>query len=337
MINDKRSRQTFLAGAATTLATIGVVRSQAKAAEFTYKYAHNLPLEHPVHVRSVEMWKNVERETNGRLHVDVFGNSTLGGDNALLTQLRSGAIQFLNYNAGFLATLTPAASLENVAFAFKDEKTAYAAMDGEVGKYRNQELESKGIFAFPAVWGFGFRQMTSGTKPIKSADDLVGFKMRVPTIRIWIELFKTLGASPTPVAAAEIYTALQAHLVDGQENPYGAIETFRIYEVQKYLSVTNHMWTSQSMFANPQAWSALPQDVRDVVVRNEIKAAVASRRDTAQLNEMLKQKLQSQGLQLIYPAIEPFRAKLGPYYAELKSEIGATGWSILEKYSGKLG
>ena len=337
MTSKIHSRQTFLAGAATAFASIAIVRSPAKAAQFNYKYAHNLPLEHPVHVRSIQMWKDVERETKGRLVVETFGNSVLGGDVALLSQLRSGAIQFLNYNAGFLATLTPAASLENVAFAFKDEKVAFAAMDGAVGQYRNKELLSKGIFAFPAVWGFGFRQMTSGTRPIRSAADLVGFKMRVPTIKIWIDLFRTLGASPTPVAAAEIYTSLQTHIVDGQENPYLAIETFKIFEVQKYLSETNHMWTAQSMFANPDAWKALPPDIRDIVVRNEIKAAVASRRDASQLNAALKDKLQRQGLQLLKPEIGPFRAKLGPYYAGLKNEIGATGWSLLEKYSGKLG
>ncbi len=331
------SRSTFIAGSAAAIASFAVVRSPARAAEFNYKYAHNLPLEHPVNVRSIQMWNDVARETNGRLVVQTFGASVLGGDAALLSQLRSGAIQFLNYNAGFLATLTPAAELENVAFAFKDEKTAFEAMDGDLGAYRNKELAAKGIFTFPKVWGFGFRQMTSGTKPIRAADDLIGFKMRVPTIAIWVNLFKALGASPTPVAASEIYTALQTHLVDGQENPYLAIETFKIFEVQKSLSETNHMWTSQSMFANPDAWTALPPDIRDVVMRNAAKAAIASRRDAELLNNALKDKLQRQGLTLYKPDTAPFRAKLGGYYAALKNEIGATGWTILEKYAGKLG
>ena len=337
MTDTAPSRGRFLAGSAATFASIAIVRAPARAAEFTYKYADNLPLEHPVNVRSVQMWNAVQRETNGRLVVQTFGASVLGGETALLSQLRSGAIQFLNYNAGFLATLTPAAELENVAFAFKDEKTAFEAMDGDLGAYRNKELATKGIFTFPKVWGFGFRQMTSGTRPIQSADDLVGFKMRVPTIAIWVNLFKALGASPTPVAGSEIYTALQTHLADGQENPYLAIETFKIFEVQKSLSETNHMWTSQSMFANPEAWNALPSDIRDVVLRNAALAAIVSRRDAELLNNALRDKLQRQGLTLYKPDIAPFRAKLGGYYAGLKSDIGATGWAILEKYAGKLG
>ncbi len=331
------SRRTAVAGAAATFASIGFVRNPARAAQYEYKFAHNQPVSHPIHVYTVEMWANVARETNGRLVVQTFPSGTLGGDDALMSQLRAGAIQFLCYNAGFATSLAPSVGLENVAFAFKDEATALAAMDGALGQYIAKELTSKGLFTFPKLFSLGFRQMTTSNKPINKADDMVGLKMRVPTIKAWIDLFKALGTSPTPISSNEIYTALQTHIVDGQENPYGIIETFKFYEVQKYLSETNHLWTGQTFFANNDVWTALPPDIRAIVLRNADKAAVQERRSAALLNEATKEKLGRLGLILIKPDVASFRVKLAPYYTAMKAQYSPLEWGLLEQYSGKLG
>ncbi len=107
----------------------------------------------------------------------------------------------------------------------------------------------------------GLRQLTNSAKPIVTASDLAGLKMRTPPSRITLDLFRTLGANPTPLDFAEAYTALQTHLVDGTELPLTTIATSRFYEVQKYLSIANHTWAGYWMVANPAAWNALPPDI----------------------------------------------------------------------------
>ncbi|MBD5656276.1 MAG: TRAP transporter substrate-binding protein DctP, partial [Candidatus Eremiobacteraeota bacterium] len=135
----------------------------------------------------------------------------------------------------------------------------------------------------------------------------------------------------------DLYTALQTKVVDGQENPLANIDTARFYEVQKYLSLTNHMWSGFWLIGNQDAWNALPADMRAIVERNFAKYASAQRKATDNLNTTLAQQLAKKGLTVNSPPLSPFRPRLASYYAKWKSEFGNGAWSVLEKYSGKLG
>lgn len=332
------SRASFALGSAAALASIAVVKAPAKAATFNYKYASNISIDHPLNVQMRECWDAVRRESGGRLDVQIFPNNQLGGDTAALSQLRSGALQFFTLDGGILQSVVPVAAIQAIGFAFKDSDDAFRAFDGALGDYVRKEIAAKGLYVHSKMWENGMRQITTSTKPIKVADDLNAFKIRTPPGALWVDLFKSFGASPTAINFSEVYTALQTHVVDGQENPFAVIDTARIYEVQKYLSVTNHMWSAFHFLGNDDAWKALPPDVQAIVDRNLTKHALTQRRDTALRNASLADKLARRGMLVNKADTSGFRTKLSAagFYKKWKEAFGTQAWDLLEAHSGKL-
>lgn len=184
----------------------------------------------------------------------------------------------------------------------------------------------------------GFREITTSTKPIHTPEDLKGFKIRVPPSPMNLSLFKDLGAAPSTLNSAELYTALQTKVVDGQETPLGFIETAKLYQVQKYCSLTNHMWLGYWMIVNGDFWKSLPNEYQTVVEGAFSKAVKSERVTNEKLNGSLKAKLHSQGLTFNEPQRAPFVHALvkAGYYKEWKDKFGPALWSALEKYTGKL-
>jgi tripartite ATP-independent transporter DctP family solute receptor len=333
------SRARFLAGSAAALGSIGIVARPARAAQWTYKYASNLPIEHPLNVRMRECWDAVRAQTGGRLDVQVFPNNVLGGDTAVLQQLRSGAVQFFTLDGGILQAVVPIAAIQSIGFAFRDSAEAFRAMDGALGDYVRARIDAAGLYVHPKMWENGMRQITASARPIRTAADLAGFKIRTPAGELWIDLFKSLGASPGPLNFNEVYTALQAKVFDGQENPFAIVETARLFEVQKYLSVSNHMWSAYHLLGNRDAWNALPSDVQRIVDGALTHFAQLQRADTARLNDALADKLARQGMTILRPDTASFRARLATsgFYARWKGRFGDQAWALLERTSGHLG
>jgi len=337
MTTAKISRARFVAGGAAAFATIAIA-VPARAAQWTYKFANNVSIDHPLNVRMRECWTAVNKETNGRLEVQIFANNQLGGDTAVLGQLRSGAIQFFTLDGGILQSVVPVAAIQGVGFAFHNSADAFRALDGPLGDYVRDAIHSAGLYVHPKMWENGMRQITSSSKPIHSAADLTGFKIRTPAGELWIDLFKSLGASPGPLNFSELYTALQTRVFDGEENPFAIVDVGRLYEVQKYLSVTNHMWSAYHLLGNQEAWNALPADVQHVVDRNLTKYALLQRRDTQLRNDSLADKLARRGMVISTAETSGMRAKLSSsgFYTKWRDKFGAQAWSLLEKTSGKL-
>jgi tripartite ATP-independent transporter DctP family solute receptor len=330
-------RSHFAAGAAA-FSTIGIVKSKARAAQFEYKFGHGTPVDHPQHVRAVEWADAIRRDTNGRLDIKIFPNNTLGSELAALSQLRSGAIQFYSIQGVSLGTFVPAVQMDGVGFAWRNSQQALAAYDGPLGDYLRKEVAAKGLRPFPKVFDYGMRVVTTSTRPIRTAADFQNLKLRTPPAQISIDLFRTLGASPTPIVFPELYTALQTHVVDGQETPYLTISVAKFYEVQKYLSVTNHMPTIFWFLANQEAWNALPPDIRAIVDKHAVTFALQERRDIARESAATADKLRRFGLQFNTNVdTNSMRAALAPFYGRWKNEFGPTAWSLLEATSGKLG
>ncbi|MBV8423643.1 MAG: TRAP transporter substrate-binding protein, partial [Candidatus Eremiobacteraeota bacterium] len=319
---------------AATFASIGILRTPARAAQFEYKYAHDLPEGYALHKRSTEMVEAIERETNGRLKITIYPNSILGGQTAMLSQLRSGAIQFLNTINVVYSTVVPSAAIEAVGFAFKDMQTAARTLEGPLGAMVRKDFQAAGMYAFEKRWSLGMRQVCSSTKPIKTVEDFAGFKMRTPPGKISVDLFTTLGASPTPITAAEMYTSLKTHLIDGLELPTEAVQLFKIYEAIKYISYTNHMWTGYFLAANNDAWNALPADVKAVVERNTAKYALLEQQDRIKLEDVYRKQLESEGIVFGEADVNAMRAKLAPYYGRWRDTFGAQMWALLENGAG---
>ncbi|WP_422011399.1 TRAP transporter substrate-binding protein [Reyranella sp.] len=335
----KVSRRTLLGASAlgsAALAAPWVARAQS--AEFTYKYANNLPVAHPMNQRAKEMADAIKAETNGRVEIQIFPSNQLGSDTDMLSQLRSGGIEFFTLSGLILSTLVPVASINGIGFAFPDYPSVWKAMDGDLGQYVRNQIAKANLVAMEKIWDNGFRQTTSSTKPIQGPEDLKGFKIRVPVSPLWTSMYKAFDSAPASINFSEVYTALQTKVVDGQENPLAIIATAKLYEVQKYCSLTNHMWDGFWFLANRRAWERLPENLRTVVAKHVNAAGVKEREDVAQLNAGLQKELTDKGMVINQPKPEAFRDKLrtAGFYAEWKGKYGDEAWSILEKYTGKL-
>ncbi len=211
-------------------------------------------------------------------------------------------------------------------------------MDGALGQYVRAEIEKSGLFAFDKMWDNGYRQVTSSTHPIKAPEDFKGFKIRVPVSPLWTSMFKAFGASPASINFSEVYSALETKIVEGQENPLSLIASNKFYEVQKYVSLTNHMWDGFWTLVNGRAWASLPKDLQEIVASNINEAAIREREDIRKLNNSLRDKLTEQGM--IFNETDPknFRATLraAGFYSEWKEKYGPEAWAVFEKQVGAL-
>jgi TRAP-type transport system periplasmic protein len=332
-------RHLFAGGSSVLLAFMAAPRVvSAQQAEWVYKYANNLPETHPMNIRAREMAATIKQETNGRFDLQIFPNSQLGSDTDTLSQIRSGGVEFFTLSGLILSTLVPATSINGMGFAFADYDTVWKAMDGELGAYIRVQIAKVNLIAMEKIWDNGFRQTTTSTKPIQTPDDFRGMKLRVPVSPLWTSMFKALDASPASINFNEVYSALQTKIVDGQENPLAIISTAKLYEVQKYCSLTNHMWDGFWFLANRRAWESLPDDVRAVVAKHINAAGLKERDDVAKLNATLQQDLAAKGLDFNRPDPAPFRDKLraAGFYTEWKNKYGDEAWALLEKSVGKL-
>jgi TRAP-type transport system periplasmic protein len=207
-------------GAASVLKSPAVL---AQAAPIKLKFGNDLPATHSVNVRLKEAIDAITEETKGQVAINLFPNNQLGSDTDMMAQLRSGALELATMPGTVMSTLIPTASLTGVGFAFTNYDKVWAAMDGEVGKFIRGNIEKVGLVPFEAVWDNGFRQITSSTRPIKTPEDLANFKIRVPVVPLWVQMFSALGAAPVSIALNEAYSALQTKIADGQENPLALI------------------------------------------------------------------------------------------------------------------
>ncbi|HWK47416.1 MAG TPA: TRAP transporter substrate-binding protein [Stellaceae bacterium] len=341
------TRRTFVGTAASVIGAsvvgtsavgVGLWPRRARAADFSLKYAHNVATSHPLHLRTVEAAEKINAETKGRVEIKIFPSSQLGGDTDMLSQVRSGALEFFTLSGLILSTLVPVASINGIGFAFKDYGEVWKAMDGDLGNHVRTAIGKVGLIAFDKMFDNGYRQTTTSTKPIQTPDDFKGLKIRVPVSPLWTSMFKDFGASPTSINFAEVYSALQTKVVEAQENPLAIINTGKLYEVQKYVSMTNHMWDGFHFLANARAFKALPEDVREVVTRNFNAAALLEREDVRKLNDGLVDDLKGKGLAINSPDPAPFRAALkqAGFYAEWRDKYGKEAWDLLERQVGAL-
>lgn len=331
------TRRKFLAtGAALPL--IGLNPRRADAAEFTYKLATAQDPTHPVNNRAREAASRIREATGGRLEIRVFPASQLGSDSDQLTQVRNGGVEFCNQAGSTLSVLVPIAGIANTGFAFNGYDDVWKAMDGELGKYIRAQIDKTGILSVSRAWDNGFRQITTSTKAVRAPGDLHGLKIRVPVSPMLTSIFQSLAAGPTPINFNELYSALQTKLVDGQENALPTISTSKIYEVQKYISMTSHVWDNYWILANPQAFQRLPPDVQQIVRREFDRSALDERADIARLSESLRTELVAKGLQFSSVDRPAFRGALSKagFYQKWQGKFGTQAWDLLQQTTGSL-
>ncbi len=327
----------------TTFAVAGLAtalpRAFAQGSEIKLKYGTAFPADHPGTLRIKEAAEAIRKDTGGKVDLQVYPTSQLGSEPDMIPQTRAGAIDFMSTAGTNLQTLVPTAGINGVAFAFKDYATVWAAMDGDLGNHVRAALAKVNLHAFDKVLDNGYRNITTSTKAIATPADLKGFKIRVPGIPLWISMFKALGASPTAIPFGELYSSLQTKVVDGQENPLALIQSAKLYEVQKFCSLTGHTWDGHFIFGNAKKMQALPKEVQEALVKHLNAAAMLQREDIARLNHDAQAQLTKLGVAFNKPDPAPFRdmLKSAGFYTEWKAKYGDEVWAKLEKYSGKLG
>ncbi len=337
MTHNKLSRRHVVAGTAGVSAAT-ILHWPANAAEFTYKLGASSPTDHPAMANSQKAANRIKQTTNGRMEIAIYANSQLGGDSAMISQVISGAMQMYILPIDLLAPRNPACGITGTGFVFPDYDHVWQAMDGDLGKTLRGMAEQLGLYCLDKSFDHGFRQITTRNKPITGPDDLRGFKIRLPIAPILVSLFRHLGAAPTTLNFNEVYSALQTGIVDGQENPLVLIDTAKLYEVQKFCSMTNHVWSGFHLSFNVAAWKKLPADLQEIVHREFTSAAITERDEFLTMTKSEQTNLSTKGLTFNTPDNKPFRealAKAG-FYQDIKKTVGDEPWAVLEKYVGAL-
>lgn len=332
------TRRRLLAGTtAGLLAAPFLGAGRALAADHVLKLANNQPLTHPMNIRMTEAAGRIKEESGGKVEIQIFPQSQLGADTDVLSQLRGGGVDFFFLSPLILSTLVPNASLNGVGFAFPDYDHVWKAMDGELGTYVRGQIGQRGLIAMDAIWDNGFRQTSSSTGAINTPADLENFKIRVPVSPLWTSMYQAFGAAPTSLNFAEVYTALQTGVVSGQENPLAILQVYKLWEVQKYVSMTNHMWDGFWLLSSQRVWKGLPEDVQEIIAKNVNASALEQRKDVMALNAGLRGELEGHGMIFNDPDPAPFQQKLASagFYKDWKGKYGDEAWAILEGSVGR--
>jgi tripartite ATP-independent transporter DctP family solute receptor len=332
------SRRRLLTRTGAGVAAAAILRWPADAAEFNFKCGGSLPDGHPMAIRAREAMKEIKEESGGRLDITLYTNSLLGGDTAMISQTIAGALEMYVLPLDLLASKNPACGIFGVGYAFLNYDNIWKAMDGDLGDHLRGIAEQIGFHVVHNCYDHGFREITARTKPIRTPDDLKGFKIRLPVAPYYISLFQHLGASPTPINFSEVYSALQTGVVDGQENPLVLIDTAKLYEVQKFCSMTNHIWVGLHISFNTAAWKRLPPDLQELAHKRFSEAAIAERADWQVMDKTEIEKMTKGGLTFNTPDTKPFQEALrkSGFYPDVKKQMGDEAWGLLEKYVGAL-
>ncbi len=332
-VSNRLSRRRFLIG---TAAGAVLISTRARAAAGTrYRLGMSQPLDSPNYIRLREMAENVRAETGGKMQIDIYAAGKLGSDNVMLGMLQKNEMEM--YMAGnVLGPLVPVTEMPGLPFTFKNPAEVFAALDGDLGDYIRAELLAKGIYAFRRGFDNGFHHLTTSTKPIRTVEDLVGMKIRTPVQKMTVDFFESLGAKPMTFTLSQLYQVCKDRTVDGQTDPLGLILLMKLYEVQTYLSLTNHWWSGFTLVANAQAWKALPPDLQAIVNRHAEAAAFAQRKDIERLNAEALDALRGKGMIVNEADTSGFRKPLAAFYARWKKNYGPRAWALLEAHVGKL-
>ena len=304
------TRLFFRIGVLVALVAGSLAPLAARAAGIPFTIALVTGPASPQNVVAKEVAAQITQDTDGRVAAKVFESGQLGQTDALLQAMITGG--------GVQATITvvtdticPPTKLFLAPYAFKDRAAAYAALDGAAAQSIYAECSKKG-YDFVAAWDSGFRQLSTN-KPINSLTDLQGLKVRVPNGALWIDTFHNLGANPTPMGIAGLYSALQQGVVDGQEQPVANYYAAKLMEVQKYFAITDHMYGAAFFIVSHQWLEGLPAGLKEIVVR-DIRTATDRQRKLSEGDEIseLKEVQDKYHVTVTHPDLAPFRAATAP-------------------------
>lgn len=308
--------------ATVALAAAGVAAAQ----ERTIKFANQNAPGHPI-VQGMEKFKElVEKQSGGKIKVNLFPGGALGSDQANVSAVQGGTLEMVAMNSGILASQVKDFEVFDFPFMFASGKEADAVVDGPFGKKMHARLLDKGIVGL-GYFELGFRHLTNSKRPITKVADIEGLKLRVIPNAINVDWVKALGANPTPLPFPELYAALEQKAVDGQENPVATINGAKLYEVQKHLALTGHQYNPQSVMVSKKFWDALSAAEKKIIEEAVAESSRFQRQQARNLVASITDNLKKNGMQVTeLPAAEMalLREKMKPVIAKHGAAIAAT-------------
>ncbi|WP_457940382.1 DctP family TRAP transporter solute-binding subunit [Mesorhizobium sp. 10J20-29] len=266
--------------------------------------------------------EEIAERTEGRYTVQLQGGGALGGDRDVVEGVQFGTIEMTVVSTSVVANFAPDFAVFDVPFLFRDFDHAQAVFDGPVGQEILGTLPDAGFVGL-AAGGIGFRQLTNNVRPVASAAEVAGLKIRTQQNELHLQAWEALGALPTPMAVTEVYSALQQGVVDGQENPIGAIINNRFGEVQKYMSITNHAFTPVVLLINPGVYDALSDADKQIFGEAAVKAMTRTKEEVAKVQDTGLDTLRGIGVEILTEVDgQSFRDKLDPTFKDLAKRFG---------------
>jgi tripartite ATP-independent transporter DctP family solute receptor len=274
-----------------------------------------------------EFAKRANEKLGDKAEVQVFGSSQLGNDRELLQKLKLGQVQFA-LPSSVMSSISPEFGVFEMPYIIKD-RDHMKRVQAEMGDTFQKAAQSKG-YRILAYWENGFRHITNNTRPINKPEDLAGLKLRTPKGEWRVKMFQLYGANPTPMAFSDVFTALQTGVMDGQENPYTQIWSAKFQEVQKYLSITGHVYTPAYVLVSDSEFAKLPEDVQKTLteVAQETQAFVYE--TAAKMDDDLLEKLKAGGIAVNEADKDAFIKASQPVYDEFGSSVEG-GKELTEK------
>ncbi|MCR4441844.1 MAG: TRAP transporter substrate-binding protein [Peptococcaceae bacterium] len=310
----------FVTAACTSSAPVTEEKKEP-AGPAVIKLAHVVNEKDGFHIAAVKFKELVEERTKGAVKIEIHPNATLGDERTLIEGMQVGTIQMGVITNGPVANFLPEIAVFEMPFLFGSPEEAYKVLDGEAGKKVLSKLDTVNLKGL-AFAERGFRNLTNSKKAVKAADDVAGLKIRVMENPVYIDTFKALGANAVPMAWTEALTALQQKTIDGQENPVNVIYAYKLYETQKYLSMTKHTYAPALFLMSKKFFDSLSKEVQETVQKSAQEAAVYERKWNAeQMSGQLKE-LAEKGMQIIEPDLASFQKAVKPVYDKYGSKFG---------------
>ncbi len=271
---------------------------QAQSVKLTL--GHGAAIGNPRHEASVKFAEVLKAKTGGRIEVQVAPSAQLGDDAAMVTALRTGALDMSANSQGAVSNAVPEYAAFGMPFMFSSPAAAFKLLDGPLGKELAEKSAEKGLVLL-GTWDNGIRQMTNSKRPITKVEDMKGLKMRVPPDATLVDIMKSLGAESQQIKFAELYVALQQGVVDGQENPLVNIHASKLYEVQKHLAITNHQFQMTPFLMSKRAWDKLSDADKKAVQEASAEATAIQRKLSQEADDKLLAELKAKGVQVTTP------------------------------------
>ncbi|RAU19825.1 TRAP transporter substrate-binding protein [Nitrincola tibetensis] len=276
--------------------------------------------------------EEVSRLSDGKLRIRAFGGATLGSDIQMQQALLGGAQEMMVGSTATLVGIASEMAIWDTPFLFNSAEEADVILDGPVGQKVMDTLEEKGLIGL-VYWENGFRNLTNSRRPVESLEDLDGIRLRVMQNNVFLDSFRNLGANAVPMAFSELFTALETKTVDGQENPFNTILSSKFYEVQEYLTVTNHVYSPWIVLVSKRFWDRLSATERDILLEAAKTARDFEREDTRKEAAMALAELQEKGMkvnELSLEEVERMRSRLVDVNQSIAQGVGQDLWDELQ-------